>query len=97
MGSGGKLDPSKVEIADFSKSRICPLARVLRKRLGRFGVREGFKVVFSTEVIPGHAMVPCDDEPNKKTTLGTISYMPPLFGCFMASVVVRGLIEKEAD
>jgi tRNA A37 threonylcarbamoyladenosine dehydratase len=42
-------------------------------------------------------MVPCDDEPNKKTTLGTISYMPPLFGCFMASVVVRGLIEKEAD
>lgn len=93
MGSGGKLDPMKVEIADFSKSRICPLARILRKRLGRFGVREGFQVVFSTEEVPDHAMVPCEGEPNKKTTIGTISYMPPLFGCMMASVVVRGLIE----
>lgn len=93
MGSGGKLDPSKVEIADFSQTRICPLARVLRKRLGRFGVREGFKVVFSTEEVPEHVMVPCEGEPNKKTTLGTISYMPPLFGCIIASVVVRDLIE----
>lgn len=94
MGSGGKLDPTKVEIADFSQSRICPLARVLRKRLGRFGVREGFQVVFSTEEVPEHAMIPCEGEPNKKTTIGTISYMPPLFGCMMASVVVRGLIGK---
>ncbi|MDD3566949.1 MAG: tRNA threonylcarbamoyladenosine dehydratase [Bacteroidales bacterium] len=93
MGSGGKLDPTKVEIADFSKSRICPLARVLRKRLGRLGVREGFQVVFSTEEVPEHAMTPCEGEPNKKTTIGTISYMPPLFGCLMASVVIRGLIE----
>ena len=93
MGSGGKFDPTKVEVADFSESRICPLARVLRKRLGRFGVREGFKVVFSTEVIPEHAMIPCKGEPNKKTTIGTISYMPPIFGCYMASVVVRDLIE----
>jgi tRNA A37 threonylcarbamoyladenosine dehydratase len=94
MGSGGKLDPAKVQIADFSKSRICPLARVLRKRLGRLGVREGFQVVFSTEEVPDHAMIPCEDEPNKKTTIGTISYMPPLFGCLMASVVIRGLIES---
>ncbi len=96
MGSGGKLDPGKVEIADFSKSRICPLARVLRKRLGRLGVREGFQVVFSTEEVPEHAMIPCEDEPNKKTTIGTISYMPPLFGCLMASVVVRELIGEKA-
>ncbi|MDD2196005.1 MAG: tRNA threonylcarbamoyladenosine dehydratase [Bacteroidales bacterium] len=92
MGSGGKLDPSKVEVADFSKTRICPLARILRKRLGRFDIREGFKVVFSTEEVPEHAMVLCEDEPNKKSTLGTISYMPPIFGCLMASVVVRDLI-----
>ncbi len=92
MGSGGKLDPTKVEIADFSKSRICPLARILRKRLGRFGIREGFNVVFSTEEVPEHAMAPCEGEPNKKTTIGTISYMPAIFGCFMASVVVRDLI-----
>jgi len=92
MGSGGKLDPTKVEIADFSKSRICPLARILRKRLGRFGIREGFNVVFSTEEVPEHAMIPCEGEPNKKTTIGTISYMPAIFGCFMASVVIRDLI-----
>ncbi|MDD4385412.1 MAG: tRNA threonylcarbamoyladenosine dehydratase [Bacteroidales bacterium] len=93
MGSGGKLDPAKVEIADFSETRICPLARILRKRLGRFGIRSGFKVVFSTEEVPERAMVLCEDEPNKKSTLGTISYMPPIFGCLMASVVVRDLIE----
>ncbi len=96
MGSGGKLDPTKVEIADFSQSRICPLARVLRKRLGRFGVRGGFQVVYSTEEVPDHAMIPCEGEPNKKTTIGTISYMPPLFGCMIASVVVRGLISPGA-
>jgi len=92
MGSGGKLDPTKVEIADFSQSRVCPLARVLRKRLGRFGIRQGFNVVFSTEEVHEHAMIPCEGEPNKKTTIGTISYMPPIFGCFMASVVIRDLI-----
>lgn len=95
MGSGGKLDPSKVEVADFSQTRICPLARVLRKRLGRFGIREGFKVVYSTEEVPEHAMIQCVGEPNKKTTIGTISYMPPLFGCFMASVVVRDLVTNK--
>ncbi|MDY0198757.1 MAG: tRNA threonylcarbamoyladenosine dehydratase, partial [Tenuifilaceae bacterium] len=67
MGSGGKLDPAKVEIADFSETRICPLARILRKRLGRFGIRSGFKVVFSTEEVPERAMVLCEDEPNKKS------------------------------
>ena len=49
MGSGGKLDPSKVQVTDISKSFNCPLARILRKRLHRLGVREGFKVVFSSE------------------------------------------------
>ena len=93
MGSGGKVDPARVQIADFSETTVCPLARILRKRLHRLGVNGGFKVVFSTEVVPEHAMVLCDDEPNKKSTIGTISYMPPIFGCMMASVVVRDLIE----
>jgi tRNA A37 threonylcarbamoyladenosine dehydratase len=92
MGSGGKLDPSKVQMADISQSHICPLARILRKRLHRLGVNEGFKVVFSTEEVPEAATIPCEGEPNKKTTVGTISYMPPLFGCVIASVVVRDLI-----
>lgn len=95
MGSGGKVDPTKVMIADFSESNTCPLARILRKRLRRLGVNGGFQVVFSKEEVPEHAMQPCVDEPNKKTTLGTISFMPPIFGCFMASVVIRGILNSE--
>lgn len=94
MGSGGKIDPSQVHVSDISKTKICPLARILRKRLHRFNIRSGFKAVYSSEKVPEHAMVPCEGEPNKKTTIGTISYMPPLFGCIMASVVVRDLLKE---
>ena len=94
MGSGGKVDSSLVRIADISESYNCPLARILRKRLHRLGIRDGFNVVFSTEDVPDGAMIPCEGEPNKKTTVGTISYMPPIFGCFIASVVVRGLMDE---
>ncbi len=92
MGSGGKLDPSKVQIADIAESHNCPLARILRKRLHRLGIRTGIRVVYSPEEVPENATRPCEDEPNKKTTVGTISYMPPIFGCFMASVVIRDLL-----
>lgn len=93
MGAGGKVDPMLVEVADISESYNCPLARILRKRLSRLGIKEGFKVVFSSEEIPEGSSRPCEGEPNKKTTVGTISYMPPLFGCFIASVVIRDLVE----
>lgn len=92
MGSGGKLDPTKVQIADISESHNCPLARIMRKRLHRLGIRTGIKVVYSPEEVPENATRPCEGEPNKKTTVGTISYMPPIFGCFIASVVVRDLL-----
>ncbi|RPH33762.1 MAG: tRNA threonylcarbamoyladenosine dehydratase [Bacteroidales bacterium] len=93
MGAGGKVNPSLIEVADISESHNCPLARILRKRLHRLGIRDGFKVVFSSEPVPDEVMVPCVGEPNKKTTVGTISYMPPIFGCFIASVVIRDLVE----
>lgn len=91
MGSGGKLDPSKIEIADISKSYNCSLARMLRKRLHKLGVYKGVKVVFSSEFTDPEAVVLVESQ-NKKSNVGTISYMPPLFGCFIASVVVRDLI-----
>ncbi len=94
LGSGGKIDPSKIQIADIEESFGCPLGRMLRKRLHRLGIRSGFKVVFSTEEVPNEAMRPCEGEPNKKTIIGTISYMPPIFGCTIASVVIRDLIDK---
>lgn len=94
MGSGGKLDPSKIEVADISKSYNCKLARMLRKRLHRLGVYEGVKVVFSSEFTDPDAVILSEGQ-NKKSNVGTISYMPPVFGCFMASVVIRDLMAKK--
>lgn len=91
MGSGGKLDPSKVEVADISKSYNCNLARMLRKRLHKLGVYKGVKVVFSSEFTDPRSIVLAESQ-NKKSNVGTISYMPPVFGCAMASVVIRDLI-----
>lgn len=94
MGSGGKLDPSKISVADISESYNCSLARMLRKRLHKLGVYQGVKVVFSSEFTAPEAIVLTEGQ-NKKSNVGTISYMPPLFGCFMASVVIRDLIATE--
>lgn len=94
MGSGGKLDPSQIRIADISESYNCKLAYILRKRLRKLDVHKGFKVVFSTEQVDKNAVKLIDNEPNKKSTVGTISYMPPIFGCFCASVVIRDLITQ---
>lgn len=94
MGSGGKIDPSKIEIADISKSYNCNLARMLRKRLHKLGVYKGVKVVFSSEFTDPNAIVLAESR-NKKSNVGTISYMPPIFGCFLASVVIRDIIEKK--
>jgi tRNA A37 threonylcarbamoyladenosine dehydratase len=91
MGAGGKTDPQKVHITDISKSHNCKLAKVLRKRLSRLGVNKGVKVVFSSEEIDKNA-VRLEEGKNKRSTVGTISYMPPIFGCFISSVVIRDLV-----
>nr|WP_320021941.1 tRNA threonylcarbamoyladenosine dehydratase [uncultured Draconibacterium sp.] len=93
MGAGGKMDPSKIEITDIKKSYNCKLAKMMRKRLGRLGVKKGVKVVFSSEDIDEKA-VRIEEGRNKKSTVGTISYMPPLFGGFIASAVIRDLIAE---
>lgn len=91
MGAGAKTDPTLIEIRDIAKSHHCPLAHMLRKRLHKAGIRTGFRVVFSPEAGREGAMILCE-ETNKKSNVGTISYMPALFGCHCASVVIRGLI-----
>lgn len=91
MGAGAKTDPTLVEIKDISKSHHCPLAHMLRKRLHKLGIRSGFWAVFSPEPVREGSLVLCEEE-NKKSNVGTISYMPAVFGCACASVVVRGLI-----
>ena len=91
MGSGGKLDPSLIEVADFGDTYNCRLAYVLRKKLRKLDVHGGFKVVFSTEQVPKEMIIPVEDEPNKKSTVGTSSFIPAIFGCTLASIVIRDL------
>lgn len=91
MGAAGKFDPEQIRIRPVEESYGCKLAFIVRKRLHRMGIRDGFKVVFSPEAVDENAMIAVEEQ-NKKTQVGTISYMPPLFGCYMASVIIRDLI-----
>jgi tRNA threonylcarbamoyladenosine dehydratase len=92
MGAGGKLDPIKITISDISETTDCTLARILRKRLHRLGIREGFKAVYSPEVIDKSRVRSVEGEKNKASIVGTISYMPAAFGIACASVVIRDLV-----
>lgn len=91
MGAGGKFDPMRITISDISETTDCSLARILRKRLHRLGIREGFTAVYSPEVIDKTKVVPVNGEQNKASIVGTISYMPAAFGIACASVVIRDL------
>ena len=91
MGAGGKFDPEKITICDISETTDCPLARILRKRLHRLGIREGFTAVYSTEIVDKSRVIATTGERNKASTVGTISYMPASFGIACASVVIRDL------
>ena len=79
--------------ADISKSYNCPLAFVVRKRLRRMGIKRGFKVVFSEELPDRDAIVECDDR-NKKSQVGTISYVPAVFGCVCAQAALVHLCRR---
>lgn len=91
MGAGAKTDPTQLEIKDISKTHHCPLAHMLRKRLHKIGIYKGFRAVFSPEPIREGAMILAEEQ-NKKSQVGTISYIPALFGIGCASVVIRDLI-----
>lgn len=85
MGTGNKLDPSQLKIADISKTSVCPLARVVRRELRARGITH-VKVVYSTE------------EPVKADTAtrtpASVAFVPASAGLLIASEVVRTLIKK---
>lgn len=92
MGAGGKIDPGMVQVADIRKTHQCKLAHAIRKRLHRMGITTGFKAVFSPEPVNEDAIIiDADPEINKLSTVGTISYMPAVFGCHAAAVVINDL------
>lgn len=94
MGAGAKLDPTKLQVVDISKTYNCPFAQYIRKRLKEFGIRKGIKTVFSPEQPIKESLMLTDGTKYKKSAYGTISYLPAAFGGVCASVVIRDLIES---
>ena len=91
MGAGAKKDITQVRFSDLWKTYHCGLSKAVRKRLQKMGMKHSLPVVFSTEQADGNAVILVDDERNKKSTTGTISYMPAVFGCYLAEYVLRKL------
>lgn len=91
MGSGGKTDPTKITITDFEKTYNCRLAFVLRKKLRKLDIHGGFRVVFSPEKINKDLIIKTEEEQNKKSITGTVSYIPMIFGAMLASIVINDL------
>jgi tRNA A37 threonylcarbamoyladenosine dehydratase len=96
MGAGGKLDPLQVQAVDIAETTNCRLAYYIRKKLHKLGVWEGITAVYSPEAVSRAAIVEEMGEFNKRSAVGTISYMPAVFGCICASVVIRDLCMKAA-
>ena len=92
MGAGAKVDVTSVRIDDISKTRECPLAHMLRKRLHKLGIKEGFKAVYSIEK-PIESAVVLEESRNKKSQVGTISYLPTVFGCACAQVAIENIVK----
>ncbi len=90
MGAGGKMDPSRVTINDISKTSYCKLAATIRRGLRNYGIFRGVTVVYSTEPSDKSSLL-LVHEANKKSTLGTISFLPAVFGCFCSYFVIRDL------
>ena len=93
MGAGGRLDPSKIEIARLEESRNCPFAKHVRKRLAKeYGIRGGFHVVFSSEHANKDSVRLTDGSNFKKSFYGTSAWIPAAFGLHTASFAVRQLM-----
>ncbi len=91
MGAGAKSDITQVRFADIWDTYHCGLSKAVRKRLQKMGVKRKLPVVFSTEQADPKAVLLTDAERNKKSTCGTVSYMPAVFGCFLAEYVIKRL------
>ena len=94
MGTGNKLDASAFEVSDISKTTMCPLARIVRKELGKRGIRH-LKVVYSKE----EALSPTGWEEEakalgKRQIPGSVSFVPGAAGLILAGEVIKDLAAK---
>ena len=88
MGTGNKLDPTKFEVTDISKTSVCPLAKVMRKELRDRGINS-LKVVYSKEE---PIKVKTLNEENNKKIPGSISFVPSVAGLIIAGEVIKDII-----
>ncbi|MFQ3579459.1 MAG: tRNA threonylcarbamoyladenosine dehydratase [Bacteroidales bacterium] len=95
LGSGGKTNPALVQVTDIDKTYNCKLGFYYRKRLHKLGIRKGIKAVFSSEQSPTEAIIATPEDEYKKSIVGTISFMPALFGLYCAATVINDLINQE--
>lgn len=86
MGTGNKLDPTKFEVSDITKTSVCPLTKVMRKELSKRGIKH-LKVVYSKEEPKRF------DETNKRTP-ASISFVPSVAGLILAGEVIKDIINK---
>jgi tRNA A37 threonylcarbamoyladenosine dehydratase len=93
MGAGAKLDPTRLQVVDISKTYNCPFAQQVRKNLKSASIYKGIKVVFSPEKPIKESLMLTDGKNFKKSAYGTISYLPAVFGAVASSVVIRDLMD----
>lgn len=93
MGAGGKMEASKVKVADISNTVNCVFAKAIRKRLKAQNINK-LKVVFSSEIQDETSLKLTDGSNYKKSFYGTNSYMPGLFGLYAAETVIRNLLKN---
>ena len=91
MGAGAKSDITQIRFADIWDTYHCGLSKAVRKRLQKLGIKRKLPVVFSTEQADPKAVLLTEDEQNEKSTCGTVSYMPAVFGCYLAEYVIKRL------
>lgn len=89
MGAGNKLDPTAFVVTDIANTKICPLARVMRRELKKRGI-DHCKVVYSTE--PPIAPSQSEEETNKRATPGSVAFVPSVAGLIAAGAVIEDLL-----
>ncbi len=93
MGAGGKMEASKVKVADITNTINCVFAKTIRKRLKEHKI-DKLKVVFSSEIQDESSLKMTDGTNYKRSFYGTNSYMPGLFGLYAAETVIRYLLKR---
>lgn len=88
MGAGAKTDITKVEFADIWDTYHCGLSKAVRTHLKKAHLKRPLPVVFCSQQADRDAIVIVENERNKKSTTGTVGYMPAVFGCYLAQYVI---------